>query len=144
MTNAIILEEFADRHEEIHEQLEVAESWLERLPFDDLAARKRVMAQIVAFLERYALVDANWEEEHLFPLIGDRSVVLSTEHRYIARAVEGLGALARAADPEPTLFRRTAFKLFGLLEAHMDCEERLLATDTSVTSHSHARHSQTD
>lgn len=126
MTEETKLDEFADRHEQIHEQLELMEGWLEGLPFDDIIDRKRAMVQIVEFLERYVVVDVTWEEQHLFPLIGDKSAALAAEHRYIGRWVKELAAIAREEDPEATLFRRTGFKLFGLLEAHMDCEESLI------------------
>lgn len=139
MMTELKLAEFADRHEEILEQVGLMESWVEQLPFDEVVARKRVMTRVVEFLERYVLVEATWEEENLFPLVGATSVGLSAEHRYIARWVKELGQLAHDVDPDPALFRRAAYKLFGLLEAHMDCEERLLGPVLNASADSEAR-----
>ena len=118
----------SDRHDEVREQLELMDSWLERLPHEGDGERRSVMVHIVEFLQRYVLVDAELEEKHLFPLVGPMAEVLTSEHRFIARWVKELAGLAH---DEPTTdgiaFRRAAYRLFGLLEAHMHCEETVVA-----------------
>lgn len=123
------LESMGDRHDEIREQLSVMEDWIEALPLTNIEEQRIAMLRVVDFLQRYVLVDARQEERELFPFAGARAEVLRAEHGYIARWVHELEDLARR---EPTAeaavrFRATAFKLLGLLDAHMHCEEVVLA-----------------
>lgn len=127
--DAYKVEAMGNRHDEIREQLAVMEDWIEALPLNNVEDRRAVMQRIVDFLERYVLVEARREERDLFPAAGARAEVLRAEHGYIERWTRELGTIAIGAmDPSSALrFRATAFKLIGLLDAHMHCEEVVLA-----------------
>jgi hemerythrin-like domain-containing protein len=118
------VEALESRHEVIQKQLELIDGWVEHLPITNIDDRRGVMRQIVDFLQRYVLVDARWEEERFFPLLGERAETLKAEHGFITRWVKELESVAEApALADAVRFRRTAYKLIGLLEAHMHVEE---------------------
>jgi hemerythrin-like domain-containing protein len=128
-----IMDAMGDRHDEIREQLAHMESWVEGMPTTNAEDRRVGMQRIVDFLQHYVLVDAHQEERDLFPSVGARAEVLRAEHRFIERWAHELAQIARDATDasDGVRFRATAFKLFGLLEAHMHCEEVVLGRATS-------------
>lgn len=123
------IEGMGDRHDEIREQLAVMEEWVHDLPVINAGERRIAMERIVDFLQRYVLVDARQEERDLFPAAGPRADVLRAEHGFIDRWVHELSEISRGDNEtrDGARFRSTALKLFGLLEAHMHCEEVVLA-----------------
>lgn len=122
------LESLESRHEVIEKQLELIDGWVEHLPVANPEDRRAVMRQVVDFLQRYVVVDAHWEEERLFPLLGERAEPLQQEHGYVRRWVKELESLAETpALVDGARFRRVAYKLLGLLEAHMHAEEMVAA-----------------
>jgi hemerythrin-like domain-containing protein len=116
------IERFIDQHDETLEQLALMEEWVERLPEETASEQKSTVEHVLGYIEQYIVGHIAWEEEHVLGVIDEGTAdVLKREHRYIIACAKLL-----RAERAPRGFRRRAFKLIGLIEAHFQVEEAVL------------------
>lgn len=126
---------FRDEHREVREHLAHAAQWVGQLAQQPPAEQKQTAEKVVTFFEQHIRPHAEWEEQHLYPVIdrlagtGADNRFTSTmrhEHRVVGRWIGEL----RAALQKPTLdavaFGRRADNLLGLIDAHFEEEEQVL------------------
>ena len=126
---------FRDEHEEVRVHLaHVAES-VGQLARQDRAQQRKTAEQVTVFFEKHIRPHAEWEEQHLYPVIdrlagtGEANRFTATmrhEHKVVGRWIDELRAELEKPNPDFVAFSRRADNLLGLLSAHFEEEEEVL------------------
>ena len=125
---------FRAEHQEVKEHLRHVQEWVGALPKQPPAEQRKTAQKVVAFFEQHIRPHAEWEEQHLYPLVdrlagGGPNEFTSTmryEHRVVGRWIGELRAEADKKTVDAVKFARRADNLLGLLSAHFEEEEEVL------------------
>ncbi len=125
---------FRREHAEIHVHLGHVRDLLANLADASATGRRAKMEKVVGFFRGHIAPHAAAEEEALHPVV-DRcaggggepfTASMRHEHRIVRRWIAALAREARGRAPDARAFVRKADALLGLIEAHFECEEKVL------------------
>lgn len=128
-------ESLREEHRRVREQLEHAEILADVLPRGKLSQQRKTMQMIGVALDECVRAHTEWEERVLYPLLRDTpggggasfTASLSYERGIASRWIDELIREAGARRPDVRGFRHHVDRVLGLLAAHLEEEEQLLA-----------------
>lgn len=128
-------EPFRQEHRGLQVDLRHLDGRLDALATAPEAEKKRIMAEVVGFLNEHIRPHAVWEERVLYPLVDEKAgskpehrftASMRFEHTIVGRRIDELDALRRRPRVDGAVFVRFADKLLGLITAHFEEEEQVL------------------
>jgi hemerythrin-like domain-containing protein len=129
---------FRQEHESLRRKILEIEEKSGSLNAKESSKRKIIQKEIVSFFDSEILPHAEWEENHLYQKVDEKSVAgeysftmtMRYDHKIIQRLIGNL-----RSESDPMRFARLSDQLLGLLKAHFEKEEEVLLPilDRSMT-----------